>query len=293
MPLHIGLPTSRIRSDLDTLFAEIQMPLDYGPDGKCLTPTVLTGGDDFEFAVLRPTDTLRCLQKKQLDGAFIGRDMLEEISAESHVNVLLDTGLNKVRLCCAAPIASLSDVEKKFASREPLRIATKYPNVLRRWASEHNHDNLTIDEVDGSVEVYPKLGADCIVDTVDSGKTLAANRLQVLFQIRESTTCFAVRNGIKDETPIKDLVYSMESVLRSRTRVLLDINVPNSSYEKVQSILGNYALESVNVIKGTRDTVTMRIACERSKFRRAINQARAEGGSGEIVTPLLWLGSSK
>ncbi len=68
-----------------------------------------------------------------------------------------------------------------------LHVATKYPRV----ASAHFGARgvpVEIIELSGSVELAPVLGlSDCIVDLVETGRTLAENGLAVVETITEST----------------------------------------------------------------------------------------------------------
>ncbi|WP_085056706.1 ATP phosphoribosyltransferase, partial [Campylobacter coli] len=71
--------------------------------------------------------------------------------------------------------------ENKFQNLkdfEGLRIATSYPQLLKRFMKENgiNYKNCTLT---GSVEVAPRANlADAICDLVSSGATLQANNLK-------------------------------------------------------------------------------------------------------------------
>ena len=69
-------------------------------------------------------------------------------------------------------------------SRETvLRVATKFPNVTKKYYSSINRD-IEIIKLNGSIELAPILGlSDVIVDIVESGKTLRENNLVVLEEI--------------------------------------------------------------------------------------------------------------
>jgi len=64
-------------------------------------------------------------------------------------------------------------------------IATKYPNVTKRYFNEKGVD-VEIVKIDGSVELAPILGlADGIVDIVETGGTLKANGLEIYEEIAQ------------------------------------------------------------------------------------------------------------
>ena len=63
---------------------------------------------------------------------------------------------------------------RTFESRK--RIATKYPNVAKNYFS-NKQENVEIIKLEGSVELGPVIGmTDAIVDIVETGSTLKANR---------------------------------------------------------------------------------------------------------------------
>ena len=68
-----------------------------------------------------------------------------------------------------------------------LRVATKYPNIAARHFGTRGQP-VEIIELSGSVELAPVLGlADCIVDLVQTGRTLRDNGLGIIEVIDEST----------------------------------------------------------------------------------------------------------
>ncbi|MDX2074241.1 MAG: ATP phosphoribosyltransferase [Alphaproteobacteria bacterium] len=80
---------------------------------------------------------------------------------------------------CRLSVAMLEkDVEaSKTAHESHVRVATKYPNITRRYFAERGVQAECI-KLSGAMELAPSLGlAPRIVDLVSSGKTLAANGL--------------------------------------------------------------------------------------------------------------------
>ena len=90
---------------------------------------------------------------------------------------LLDLWIGKCRL-------EVAGKESFQDSRETvLRVATKFPNVTKKYYSSINRD-IEIIKLNGSIELAPILGlSDVIVDIVESGKTLRENNLVVLEEI--------------------------------------------------------------------------------------------------------------
>ena len=73
-----------------------------------------------------------------------------------------------------------------------MRVATKYPRVAARHFGARGVP-VEIIELSGSVELAPVLGlADCIVDLVETGKTLQENGLTIIEEIATSTARLVV-----------------------------------------------------------------------------------------------------
>jgi ATP phosphoribosyltransferase len=115
-----------------------------------------------------------------VDAGIVGQDVLTE--ANPDVYKPLDLGIGR----CEMVVARKKEQPKGAYRDLPIvRVATKYPEVTFRHFHGHGIP-VEVILLSGSVELAPLLGlADCIVDLVQTGKTLAANGLvvdEVLFQ---------------------------------------------------------------------------------------------------------------
>jgi ATP phosphoribosyltransferase len=80
-------------------------------------------------------------------------------------------------------MVDLEDVAAQFARGHgrPLRVATKYMNLTRRFFAGHGVAGYRIVESVGATEATPAAGtAELIVDITTTGTTLRANHLKVL-----------------------------------------------------------------------------------------------------------------
>jgi ATP phosphoribosyltransferase len=76
-----------------------------------------------------------------------------------------------------------------------VRVATKYPNLARRYFSDRGIQ-VEVVRLDGSIELAPLVGlADRIVDLVQSGETLRANGLVEVAEIVRSTARLIVNRA--------------------------------------------------------------------------------------------------
>ena len=118
--------------------------------------------------------------------------MRENISnADECVTLLKPLGFGRANVVVAVPrcwldVSEVADLEAVAAvfRREhgrPIRVATKYINLARRFLSGKGLADYRIVESLGATEGTPAAGtADLIVDITTTGATLAANGLKIL-----------------------------------------------------------------------------------------------------------------
>lgn len=127
-----------------------------------------SGGVSFFWA--KPSDVPIYVERGAADIGVAGSDILEEYRPD--VYELLDLGLGKCRMCVAAPDAFEDDTSR------PLRVATKFPNLARRYYTDLSRE-IDIIHLTGSIELAPIVGlSDVIVDIVETGSTLRENGLR-------------------------------------------------------------------------------------------------------------------
>jgi ATP phosphoribosyltransferase len=109
-----------------------------------------------------------------------GKDLLAEHGGQGLYQPL-DLGIARCRMAVAAPDGFDYAAAVKQGAR--LRVATKYIATAREhFAAKGVHVDLI--KLYGSMELAPLVGlADAIVDLVDTGNTLRANRLKVVEEI--------------------------------------------------------------------------------------------------------------
>jgi ATP phosphoribosyltransferase len=141
----------------------------------------------FRFLFVKPLDVPVYVEYGIADCGVVGRDVLLELKADLLQPLALDIG--RCRLVVAAPVGKAEN------GSGMLRVATKYP----RLAAEHfgaRGQPVEVIELSGSVELAPVLGlADCIVDLVETGRTLRDNGLSIIEVIAESTARLVVNRA--------------------------------------------------------------------------------------------------
>lgn len=127
------------------------------------------------FFWVKPSDVAIYVARGAADIGVAGYDILLEYSPD--VYELCDLNIGKCRMAVAA--------KKDFCDDETkvLRVATKFPNIARKFYNEKCRD-IDLILLNGSIELAPILGlSDVIVDIVESGKTLKENNLEPICDI--------------------------------------------------------------------------------------------------------------
>ncbi len=95
---------------------------------------------------------------------------------------------------CMFALASYPNYNKKEFKTKKV-IATKYPDITRRFFSNKGED-IDIIKLEGSVELGPIIDvSDAIVDIVETGTTLRANGLEVIEKIEDISTRMVVNKA--------------------------------------------------------------------------------------------------
>ena len=135
---------------------------------------------DLRLGLVRAADVPTYVQYGAADLGVAGRDILAEHGGQGLYQPL-DLGIAKCRMVVAVPEGFDYAAAVKQGAR--LRVATKYIGTAREhFAAKGVHVDLI--KLYGSMELAPLVGlADAIVDLVDTGNTLKANRLRVVEEI--------------------------------------------------------------------------------------------------------------
>ncbi len=120
---------------------------------------------------VKPSDVAIYVERAAADIGIAGRDILLEYRPE--VYELADLGMGRCRMCVAGRKGT------RESRDQTLRVATKFPNIAKRYYSAQSRD-IDIIKLHGSIELAPLLGlSDVIVDIVETGKTLLENDLEI------------------------------------------------------------------------------------------------------------------
>ena len=139
-----------------------------------------TNRPGLRLILVRASDVPTYVQYGAADLGVAGRDLLAEHGGQGLYQPL-DLGIAKCRMAVAVPEGFDYGAAVRQGAR--LKVATKYIRTAREHFAEKGvHVDLI--KLYGSMELAPLVGlADAIVDLVDTGNTLRANRLKVVEEI--------------------------------------------------------------------------------------------------------------
>lgn len=139
------------------------------------------------FFLVKPSDVAAYVEHGAADLGVVGRDILLETAAD--VIDLAKFPLGECRIAVAGP------KDFKEDTSQPLKVATKYPNITRKYFGERSRP-VELIYLNGSIELAPIVGlSDVIVDIVETGATLKENDLDVLKEITDSAAHLVVNRA--------------------------------------------------------------------------------------------------
>jgi ATP phosphoribosyltransferase len=184
MTLTIALSKGKLFTGAAALFRRAGLPF---PENEGRKLVVETAG--FRFLFVKDLDVPTYVEYGVADAGIAGRDVLLE--SGSDVLEPVDLGFGRCRLA----VACMRERRADYRRGGSVRVATKYPRVAAAYFLEHGV-SVEIVKLAGSVELAPVLGlADCIVDVVETGRTLEENGLVVVEDVAPSSARLVVNRA--------------------------------------------------------------------------------------------------
>lgn len=169
--IHIALPKGRLGETVYARFEQAGYPC---PEIRENNRKLIFENSELQIRYfwVKPSDVSIYVERGAADVGIAGKDILLEYAPDVYEMMDLDTG--KCRMAVAACKGFRDDPERT------LRVATKFPNIARRYYASQGRD-IDIIKLNGSIELAPILGlSDVIVDIVETGTTLKENNLEVV-----------------------------------------------------------------------------------------------------------------
>lgn len=233
-----------------------------------------------DVTFLRTEDIPVLCAEGAIDMGITGGDLIAESRAT--LASRLDLGVGECRLAVCIPDDSPIQTP---AQLNACRIATSFPNVTSQFLAEHGATAHLVN-LSGSVEIMIALGvADAIVDLVETGSTLAANRLRILHEIGRYQTIL-VQNVDGRHGELADrVVRRLEGVVIARSYSLLEYNVPRSKLKAAEQITPGFNSPTVSALEDAA-WCAVRVMVKRTEVIEIMEKLEVLGASAILETQI-------
>ena len=246
--------------------------------------TLLVQSSNFPIEVLylRDDDIPQSVASGVADLGIVGQNEYEERAEDAEV--VRPLGFSKCRLSLAVPKGCGYYGLKWFEGK---KIATSYPNILRRFMQE-NLIAADIHVITGSVEISPGIGlADAIFDIVSSGSTLVSNNLVEVETIMQSEAVLIANKNLDAEkrAVLDELLFRIEAVKAAEDKKYVLMNVPTDRLKEIVAVLPGVKSPTVMPL-ATEGWSSVHTVIEEKRFWEIIRELKGLGAEGILVVPI-------
>ena len=246
--------------------------------------TLLVQSSNFPIEVLymRDDDIPECVASGVADIGIVGEN--EFVERDVDANIVKRLGFSKCRISLAIPEAIDYKGVEWFDGK---KIATSYPNILRKYAEEQGI-NIDVHVIQGSVEIAPSIGlSDGIFDIVSSGSTLVSNKLREVEIVMKSE---ALLIGNKELMPEKqatldEFLFRIQSVLVADDKKYVLMNAPTEKVKEICAILPGIKSPTILPL-ATEGWTSIHTVVDQKHFWEIVGQLKAAGAEGILVLPI-------
>ncbi len=161
-----------------------------------------------------------------------------------------------------------------------------FPNVTNQYLAAHGAKAHMV-KLSGSVEVMIQLGvADAIVDLVETGSTLAANRLRILDELGTYETVLIQSKNCYDPETAERVTRRLEGVTIARAYSILEYNVRRCDLPAAEKITPGYNSPTVTSLEDSQ-WCSVRVMVKRGEVINAMEQLEQMGASAIMETALV------
>ena len=275
--LRLGLPSKgRLAEQAADLLG--QAGLKFRRQDRSLFARVSELPIDITF--LRTDDIPVLCAEGAIDMGITGSDLLDEAGVELTTRLAL--GIGKCRLSVCVPEDAAIQAPPDL---DGCRVATSFPNVTGRFFDKHRA-NVHLVPLSGSVEIMISLGvAEGIVDLVETGSTLAANRLRILTDIGKYETVLVQNKATRHGEIADRIVRRLEGVVIARAWSLLEYNVPRAKLAEAEKITPGFNSPTVNALEDS-EWCAVQVMVKRKQVIDVMDQLEAIGATAILETEI-------
>lgn len=235
-----------------------------------------------EVLFLRDDDIPGYVEDGVADIGVVGENVVDE--KQVNVDTAHRLGFAKCRLSIAIP--------RRFEYNdtsylEGKRIATSYPNILRKYLDEKGV-NAEINEISGSVEIAPTIGlTDAVCDIVSTGSTLMANGLKEVEAFYKSEALLIATPGMEAEKKaiLNKLLFRIKAVQKAKKNKYIILNAPNDKIQEISEILPGMKAPTVTPL-ALEGWSSMYSVVKEDEFWEICEKLHDAGAEGILVVPI-------
>ncbi len=268
----------RLADDTMNLLAESDVKI----NAKRRTLLVQSANFPIEILYLRDDDIPESVATGVADIGIVGENEYEERGGGAAIVTKL--GFSKCRLSLAIPKSAAYTGLDWFNGK---KIATSYPNILRRFLDEKGIE-AEIHVITGSVEISPGIGlSDAIFDIVSSGSTLVSNNLMEVETVMKSEALLIANKELPEEKKeiLDQLIFRFKAVINAVDKKYVRMNAPKANIQKIIDVLPG--LKSPTIIPlADGDWCSIHTVLDEKRFWEIIGKLKEMGAQGILVTPI-------
>ncbi len=268
----------RLFDDTMNLLAEADIKI----SASKRTLLVQSANFPLEVLYLRDDDIPQSVASGVADIGVVGEN--EFVERGEDADIISRLGFSQCRLSLAIP----KEIEYRGVNWfNGKKIATSYPNILRRYMRERGVD-CEIHVITGSVEISPGIGlADGIFDIVSSGSTLVSNNLREVEVVMKSE---ALLIGNKDlnagkRATLDEMLFRFKAVKDAEDKKYVRMNAPKDRLQEIIDVLPG--LKSPTIIPLADEAwCSVHTVLDQKRFWEIIGKLKEMGAQGILVTPI-------
>ncbi|MDD1702653.1 MAG: ATP phosphoribosyltransferase [Methanoregula sp.] len=282
----LALPKGSLEAQTLQLFKEADLEVrrtdrDYNP--RIDDPRI------GKIKILRPQEIPTYVDKGYFDIGISGLDWVRETGSDVIEVADLSyskTGEGNVKIVIA--VQRDEPIDDAAHIRPGSRVTTEYPEITRKFFEDLGIPVQLFHSFGASEAKVPDL-MDVVVDLTETGTTLRKNGLKIIGQIMESyTVIIANRASFSDpekRREIEEIKTLLFGVLEARHKVLLTMNVPTASLEKIVSALPAMKKPTVSRLHGI-DYYSVQTVVQKRAVNELIPKLKRCGAEDILEIPI-------
>lgn len=282
----LALPKGSLEAQTLQLFKEADLEVrrtdrDYNP---CIDDPRIG-----KIKILRPQEIPTYVDKGYFDVGISGLDWVKETNSD--VVEIADlsyskTGEGNVKIVIA--VHRDEPIENAAQIRPDSRVTTEYPELTRKYFESLGVPVQLFHSYGASEAKVPDL-MDVVVDLTETGTTLRKNGLKIIGQIMEShTVIIANKKSWADpekRREIEEIKTLLFGVIAARHKVLLTMNVPGKSLEKIVASIPAMKKPTVSQLHGI-DYYSIQTVVPKNMVNRLIPKLKGCGAEDILEIPI-------